>query len=296
MGATEVVHGVSASTMGLVLGVYNELISSFRHINSENLRHLRRGAFRATWRNINGNFLTATLSGIFAGLLLLTPIVSSLLQSHFVTVTSFLFGIILTSGILLLRHVKRWTLAPAISLLMGIVINYAFTILPPLATPDSAFFTIFTGFLTGFSLLLPGVSSAFILLLLGKYQFIVSSFARFEIGMISLFFLFALFGLWVASRFMYRMLADYYSATVALLAGLTLGALNKLWPWRVAFEYVFNTHGIQIPAYDKSVLPWHYVSLTGKDPQVFQAILMTALGVLIVVMTEKIAAGLKTKF
>jgi putative membrane protein len=78
-----------------------------------------------------------------------------------------------------------------------------------------------------------------------------------------------------------------------MLAGLMLGALNKVWPWRQVFEFTTNSSGEQVPAYDKSILPWNYLGITGKDPHVFQAILMMALGVFIVFLIEKIAARFK---
>ena len=74
-----------------------------------------------------------------------------------------------------------------------------------------------------------------------------------------------------------------------------MGALNKVWPWRKVLEYATNSKGDQIAVFDKSILPWDFLSETGKDPQLFQAILMMALGVLIIVVTEKIVVRLKTK-
>ena len=80
-----------------------------------------------------------------------------------------------------------------------------------------------------------------------------------------------------------------------LLVGFMIGSLNKVWPWREVLEYVTNSKGEQVPVFDKSVLPWHFMATTNRDPQIFQAILMMALGVFIVVLLEKIATRLKTK-
>ena len=96
-------------------------------------------------------------------------------------------------------------------------------------------------------------------------------------------------------RFLTWTLDNYHNVTVALLTGFMLGSLNKVWPWREVLEYVTNSKGDQVPAFDRSILPWHYFSTTGKDPQVFQAILMMAISVFIVVLFVKIAARLKTK-
>lgn len=103
-------------------------------------------------------------------------------------------------------------------------------------------------------------------------------------------------GLLAFSRFLMYLLQNYHNATVALLAGFMIGSLNKLWPWREVMEFSANIKGQQIPASDKSILPWNYFTITGKDPQVFQAILMMALGVFMVVLFEKIAARVKTRF
>ncbi|HYH16488.1 MAG TPA: DUF368 domain-containing protein [Flavisolibacter sp.] len=295
MGAMEVIQGVSASTIALILGVYQEFIHSLRSIDRNAFVLLGSKDFEKFWTKINGNFLVTLLLGILTGLILLTQVVSRLFHSQFIIISSFLFGIILISGLLLLRKVTRWKLRAILFLFLGVAINYAFGSLEPIDTPNGYLPSLLAGFFAGFSFTFPGVSSAFILILIGKYQFIVTSFSALNFGTIAIFTIGSLSGLWVASRFMYRILASYYSITIALLAGLMIGALNKLWPWRYIQEYVTNSKGEQVPAYDQSILPWHYTTLTGKDPQVFQAILMMALGVFIVVLIEKIAAGLKTR-
>ncbi|HYG02278.1 MAG TPA: DUF368 domain-containing protein [Chryseosolibacter sp.] len=295
MGATEVVSGVSGSTMAMILGIYNEFVHSLRSFDRHAVKLIGAGEFSQMWHRINGGFLMSILLGIVTGLIALAKITSYFVVSYFIPVSSFFFGVILISGILVFRKIKKWRIEIFFGFVAGFVINYGLTILPPFSTPANYLIVFIAGIAAGFVLLFPGLSSAFILLIIGKYELIVLSFSDLNAVVISIFFFGGLLGLWMGSRFIYRMLADYYNTTVALLAGLMLGALNKLWPWRVVFEYTTNGKGDRIPAFDKSVLPWHYMNLTGKDPQVFQAILMVALGVFLVVLIEKIAAGLKTK-
>jgi putative membrane protein len=295
MGATEVVNGVSGSTMALILGVYQDFINALRSIDRNAIALIRKGHFQTFWKKINGGFLFTLLAGICISLFTVTQVISYFIQHYFIGITSLLFGLILISGILLLRKINKWSTRHVLMLVVGISINYSLTLLPPLSTPNNGFFALLSGIVAGFSLAFPGISGAFILILVGKYQYIVTSFSPLNLVVIGSFFIGCLAGLWLASRFMYRILTVHYSVTIALLAGLTVGALNKLWPWRKVLEYVTNGQGEQIPAFDESVLPWRYMALTGKDPQVFQAIVMMALGVFIVVLIEKIAAGLKTK-
>jgi putative membrane protein len=295
MGATEVVQGVSGSTMALILGVYHDLVNSLRSVDRKAISLLRQGKVAAFWDHIHGSFLLPILAGIAVSILTLASYVSQMLQDHFILCSSIFFGIILISGILLFRKVRKWRISVLFGFIAGFVINFSLTLIEPFHTADTYIFALIAGVLAGFALLFPGLSSAFILLFIGKYQLIVISFSQLNIWVILLFSLGCLLGLWLASRIIHKILAHYYSTTVALLAGLMLGALNKLWPWRYTYEYVTNAKGDQIPAYDESVVPWRYMALTGKDPQIFQAILMVALGVFLVVLVEKIAAGLKTK-
>ncbi|MDZ7646899.1 MAG: DUF368 domain-containing protein [Cytophagales bacterium] len=91
------------------------------------------------------------------------------------------------------------------------------------------------------------------------------------------------------------MLKHYRFPTLALLAGFMIGALNKVWPWKQVISFRLDHEGVQVPAFDKSILPWDYFTATGQDPQVFKAILCAAVGCLLVIAIEKTAAMLKTK-
>jgi putative membrane protein len=295
MGALELIHGVSASSVALILGIYQEFIHSFSAIDRQSIALLRTARYKEFWKSINGAFLAVLMSGIIVGFILLASVALALMQKHFIILNAFLFGIILISGLLLLRKVIKWRIVTIALFVCGLLATYFVSELQPVESPNSYVLAPVAGFLAGFSFVIPGISGAFILILIGKYQLIVTSFSALNFGAIALFLSGCLPGLWLASRFMSRILAGNNSVAVALLAGLMIGALNKLWPWRYIREYVTTNSGEQVPALDESILPWHYMALTGKDPQVFQAILMMALGVFIVVLTEKITAGLKTK-
>jgi putative membrane protein len=123
----------------------------------------------------------------------------------------------------------------------------------------------------------------------------IEALTTFNIPVVLVFVAGCFLGLLGFSRFLTWILKNYHDATVALLAGFMLGSLNKVWPWREVLEYVTNREGEQVPVFDRSIWPWKYFETTGKDPQVFQAIMMMALGVFIVVLIEKIAERLKTK-
>lgn len=295
IGATGVLQGISGGSMALLLGIYQELIFSIRALDKKAFQLLKEKSAHDFWKKINGNFLITLLAGIITGLLILRLLLGYLYNQYFIFISSFFFSLVIIAAMLLFRKITRWNVTVAVCILAGICISYFITRSPLFATPDNLLFSFIAGILACCTFVIPGVSGAFILMFIGKYQYILTRFGSLEIDVISFFIIGGILGVSVMARFIGRMLADYFNATVALLAGLMMGSLNKIWPWREVYEYATTLQGKQVPAFDKSILPWRYMELTGKDPQVFYAILMMALGVFIVVLIEKIAARLKTK-
>jgi putative membrane protein len=295
MGAADVVPGVSGGTVAFITGIYDELLRSINSIDLEALKLLGKFRIAELWKKVNGSFLVTLFAGIATSLLSLAKLMIYLLEHHPIIIWSFFFGLILISAPLVLREIKKWRVSTFLSFLVGTGIAYAITVLSPTQSPDALWFIFISGAVAICAMILPGISGAFILLLIGKYQYMITALTEFNIPVVLVFITGCVVGLLGFSRFLSWILENYHSATVALLAGFMLGSLNKVWPWREVLEYVTNSKGEQVPVFDRSILPWHYFATTGKDPQVFQAILMMALGVFIVVLIEKIAARLKTK-
>lgn len=295
MGAADVVPGVSGGTVAFISGIYDELLHSIKAIDLEAFRLLYTFKLVDFWKKINGSFLITLLAGIATSLLSLAKLVIYLLEHHPILIWSFFFGLILISGPLVLREIKKWKVGTALAFILGTGIAYAITILSPTQSPEYLWFIFISGAIAICAMILPGISGAFILLLIGKYQYMITALIDFDIPVILVFMTGCALGLMGFARFLTWILDNYHHATVALLAGFMLGSLNKVWPWREVLEYATNSKGEQIAVFDKSILPWNYLSVTGKDPQLFQAILMMALGVFIIVLIEKIAARLKTK-
>jgi putative membrane protein len=295
MGVADLVPGVSGGTIAFITVIYDELLYSLNSIDRESLRLLSKLRIREFWTKINGNFLATLFAGILTSLIFLGKTITHLLGHHAILTWSFFFGFILISAPLVLREIRKWNLALVMTFLLGIGITYSLTLIPPSHLPEGFFFIFAAGAMAVCGLLLPGISGSFILLIIGKYQYLINSLISVNVTLILAFIAGCVIGLLIFSRLLRWMLRNYRSASIALLSGLMLGSLNKVWPWREVLEYVTNSKGEQVPAFDKSILPWHYFATTGKDPQVFQAILMMALSVFLVVLVEKIAVRLKTK-
>lgn len=295
MGAADVVPGVSGGTVAFITGIYEELINSLKSIDVQSIRLLTQFKIAEFWKKINGSFLIVLLSGIVTSLISLARLMTYLLDNHPILIWSFFFGLILVSSPLIMRDIAKWTLGSVISFVAGIVIAYLITVISPTETPTNLPFIFFCGALAICAMILPGISGAFILLLIGKYEYMITALIELNIPVILIFVLGCFLGLVGFSRFLSWILTHYRFPTLALLAGFMIGSLNKVWPWKQVISFRLNHEGIQVPAFDKSILPWDYFSKTGQDPQVFKAILCAALGVFLVVAIEKTAAMLKTK-
>ncbi len=295
MGAADVVPGVSGGTVAFITGIYEELIDSIKSIDLDAFRLLGRFKIADFWKKINGNFLITLLAGIVTSLVSLARLMTYLLDNHPIAIWSFFFGLILVSSPLIMRDIAKWNVATVLSFIAGIVIAYLITVISPTETPTNYLFIFFCGALAICAMILPGISGAFILLLIGKYEFMITALIDFNIPVIIVFVLGCFLGLLGFSHFLSWVLKNYRFATLALLAGFMIGSLNKVWPWKEVVSYRLNHDGVQVPAFDKSILPWDYFFKTGQDPLIFKAILCAALGVFLVVAIEKTAAMLKSK-
>ncbi len=295
MGVADVIPGVSGGTIAFITGIYEELIDTIKGIDVSALSLLSKLEFKSFWVRINGSFLLAVIAGIVTSLLSFAKLMNYLLAAYPIPVWSFFFGLILISAPLILREIKHWSVATAFAGIAGTAIAYWITIVSPAQTPSNLFFIFFCGALAICAMILPGISGAFILLLLGKYEFMIKSLVSMDFMIILTFMAGCVIGLLSFSRFLSWILKHYRFPTLALLAGFMLGSLNKVWPWKEIVAFRINHEGKQIPAFDQSIWPGTYIEKTGSDPQIFQAILFAAFGILIVVFVEKLALAFKTK-
>ena len=295
MGAADVIPGVSGGTVAFISGIYDELLRSIKSVDGEALKLLLQFRLADFWKKINGSFLLTLFAGIVTSLLSLAKLMTHLLQTQPILIWSFFFGLILVSAPLVLREIKTWSPATIFSFVAGVVVAYYITVVTPTESPTNFFFIFFSGALAICAMILPGISGAFILLLIGKYQYMITALIEFNIPIVLVFVAGCIVGILSFSRLLSWVLERHHNIAVATLAGFMIGSLNKVWPWREVQEYATNSKGEQISVFDTSILPGRYFEVTGKDPLLLQAILMMALGVFIVILIERIATRLKLK-
>lgn len=293
MGAADVVPGVSGGTIAFVTGIYEELLRSITSVDAEALRLLFRFKLKSLWTKINGSFLLVLFGGIITSIISLAKLVTFLLSTYPIQVWSFFFGLILISCIIIMREIEKWNLSVILFFILGCAAAYFISTSTGIQMPNTLLFIFFSGILAICAMILPGISGAFILLLIGKYEYMMRALTSTDIPVIATFVTGCVIGLILFARLLSWTLSKYRSISIATLAGIMLGSLYKVWPWKTALSYRLNQEGYQVPAFEKSVLPGEFLRITGQDPHIFYAILFAALGIFLVILLEKLASLVK---
>ncbi len=238
MGAADVIPGVSGGTIAFMTGIFEELIASINAINGESVRLLSSGNIKGFWKHINGNFLMSVGIGILFSVITLAKLMLYLLNNHPIETWGFFFGLIVASSIFILKDVKGWNLMSVVMLVFGIILGVVVCTLSPTETPDDLWFIFLSGAIAICAMILPGISGSFILLILGKYEYIMGTISGFTSGdiagtlpIIAVFGVGALTGIISFSKFLHWLLGRFHRETLLVMAGFIIGSLVKVWPW-----------------------------------------------------------------
>ncbi|MBN1217892.1 MAG: DUF368 domain-containing protein [Anaerolineae bacterium] len=255
MGSADVVPGVSGGTMAFILGIYEELITSIRDLGSPKTARLLMGLkFKQAYNELPWRFLAALGIGILLAILSLARFLEYMLTHQPVMIWSFFFGLVLASIFTVSKRVKQWHWTRFAGLVIGAVFAYILVGLVPMQTPNAPWFLFLSGFLAICAMILPGISGAFILVLLGKYEYVLSAVNNRDIVTLFIVAAGAVVGLVSFAQILGWFFKRYHDVTVAVLMGFMLGSLRKIWPWKETAEFI-ERHGVQTPIRQVNVLP-----------------------------------------
>lgn len=270
MGAADVVPGVSGGTIAFITGIYDELINSIKSINAASLKMFFTGKWGEFWKMINGKFLLFLLAGIGISVFSLAKIITWLLVAYPVLVWSFFFGLVLASTWFVGKDVKERNWKTGLGFLLGAALAFYITVATPAETPSHFLFIFLCGAIAICAMILPGISGSFILVLLGKYFFIMEAVKTLDLKVIAIFGIGACVGIISFSRLLSYALSHMRNITLAVLSGFMLGSLNKVWPWKETIEEV-----------EQNIAPNAFV---------WQAVCLALLGFVMVYGIEKISS------
>lgn len=283
MGAADVIPGVSGGTIAFLTGIYQELLDSIKSVDLKAIKLLFTFRIGKFWKKINGNFLFSLILGILISFFSLAKLMTYLMEHHPIPLWSFFFGLIIASAVLILRDIKWYLPKYLIPLVIGTAIGAAICLLSPAETPDQLWFIFLCGAIAICAMILPGISGSFILLLLGKYTYMLNALTELDIVLILTFVAGAAIGIVSFSHFLSWLLKKYHTMTISLLAGIMIGSLLKVWPWQVILE-----SGVSRPA-----LP--YNEMLQSSGHVPTAITFAVIGIVLVTAIELAAKRIGNK-
>ena len=278
MGAADVVPGVSGGTIAFIAGIYDELINSIKSINMHSLKLLFTGKIAAFWKAVNGNFLFALLLGIAISVFSMAKLITYLLLNEPVLVWSFFFGLVLASTWFVTKDIKGWNWKTVAGFVGGAVIAYYITVATPAETSTNLMFIFLCGAIAICAMILPGISGSFILVLLGKYFYVMEAVKTLDLVVLGVFAFGAALGITSFSRVLSYALKNFRNITLSVLSGFMLGSLNKVWPWKEVEKLVSDGHEVMI---EHNIAP---------NTEVAEAVVLMLIGFILVYVLEKISA------
>ncbi|NCD20207.1 MAG: DUF368 domain-containing protein [Actinobacteria bacterium] len=285
MGLAEVVPGVSGGTIAFITGIYEKLIRTLRNFDSTALRMVAKGRFREVADHIDLWFIVSLMVGMMTGLVVGVFGITFLIENHPLSVWAFFFALILASSIMVGRDVSRFTWVTVLLVVIGAAAALLITSLEPSGQRTSLGFVLVSGILAISALMLPGLSGSFVLLLLGMYSYIIPAMRDLltgDLGALPIILMFAVgagIGVFTMSRILHWGYERYRDHVLAVLTGIMLGSLNKIWPWQEVLLTEIDRNGREVVTFSRSVSPSTFASLEsnpvfGTDPELGSSILI----------------------
>ena len=307
MGAADVIPGVSGGTIAFITGIYDRLIESINSINGTALKLFFSGKFKEFWKHINGSFLISLFCGILVSVLSLAGLMQYLLEHHPIQTWAFFFGLIVASSIFILRGIQGWNMKSAMFPVLGVVLGIVVCTLSPTQTPDALWFIFLSGAIAICAMILPGISGSFILLILGKYKYIMGAITGLTTGaavgeslvILCVFAVGAVCGILAFSRLLHWLLARFNKETLMVLAGFIIGSLVKVWPWSNMEAIVISQFPeiADMAAATQQAIPAEVLAdyIPQVDMQIGSAVLFALIGFFLVTGIEILGKAMKRR-
>ncbi len=284
MGTADIVPGVSGGTIAFITGIYEALLTAISSVNSRFILQTLRLNFKQALSGLHLRFLVTLVFGIALAIISTSHLMHYLLTEHPTQTWSVFFGLI-TASIIVVGHTIKNRFASFPTVILGILLANGITGIIPLHTPEDPWFIFFSGMIAICAMILPGLSGSFILLILGKYAFITAAlrnpFNLDNMEIILIFIAGCLIGILGFSRILRYGLVRWHDYTLAILTGIMIGSMRKVWPWKITLESQI-IRGKEYVLREENVWPQ-------LDFEFWIALLLMGGGFVLVILLDKIS-------
>ena len=238
MGIADIIPGVSGGTIAIITGIYEEFLFTLNNLDLNVLKLFKKGKFKEVLNKYNLLFLLSLASGILSSIFLLSHSIVYLIENYPILLWSFFLGLITSSIFYLFKEINKWTKKVILFNLLGIGISLLVLTLKPSSQEVNPAYLFICGMISITAMLLPGVSGAYILILLGAYETmlktikeIVSLNSEYFLNFLS-FVMGALLSVKLFSKLLTWSYNKHKNYTLSCLVGFMIGSLPSLWPWK----------------------------------------------------------------
>lgn len=266
MGAADLVPGVSGGTVALITGIYDRLVTAIGNLSKYPHQVVRQHGISLRtitelWVKLDLAFLISVATGIGISLVSLSRVLTWALEHYPPVVWSFFFGLIIASIVIIIKSIANWNILYGIVTIVFTAIMVWLSMRIPVDTPDALWFVFISGVIAITAMILPGISGSFLLVLLGKYEYILTALREFNVSVLAVFIAGCLLGILSSSRLISWLLQRFHSVTMAAITGVMIGSLYKVWPWRQVTSYSgeYGTDSFHVYT-DAPVLPQEYLT------------------------------------
>ncbi len=284
MGLGDSVPGVSGGTIAVITNIYDKLVYSIRSVDLQAARLLFSGNVAQAWAHINGSFLLVLVLGIISGLLVSANSVLFLLENYFPPLMMFFIGLVLASCWLLKNQFELRRYQNLAAMVVGLSLAIAISFISPREAEMSYVYVFFSGAIAISAMILPGLSGAFILILLGVYEFILGALTEFNMPFVLVFVAGCGVGLMSFSRLLSWLLLKHHQLSYSAITGMLIGSVAVLWPWQYTSAFysgpVEEVQGLQTIR----VSPFNYEALSGDEAMLLSGIISLVAGIAVVAL------------
>ncbi len=287
VGLANIIPGVSGGTIALITGIFERLINSIKAFGISSLTLLFKGKFKEFANKTDLYFLVSLFAGVILAIVLLAKIFDYLFSQHPVYIWSFFFGLILASVYFVGNTVERWQVNVIISFIIGTALAIAFTFLTPASQNNNFLYLVLCGIVAVCSMILPGLSGSFVLILMGNYQLVaIEAINNRDVSILLPVLIGAVVGLVAFSHILSWVFKRFKDQTIAVLTGFILGSLGIIWPWKIPIEEMFG---------DKSKVIGYSYFIPELNFELFIAIAIMLLGIVSIWIMERNAKNIEQK-
>ncbi len=287
MGAANVIPGVSGGTIALITGIYERLINAIKRCDLQAAKWVINGKFKEAWTYVDGQFLFALLLGVAISIVSLARAFEYLLEYHERLTMAFFFGLILLSIVYVAQRITEWKVSVWAALIIGAAAAIGIAFLAPASENSDFLYVFICGIAAISSMILPGLSGSFVLIIMGNYALILSSINTFNLSVLIPLGLGCAFGLIVFSHILAWVFKHYANHTLAVMTGFVIGSLVVIWPWKQTLTESVLREG-KPPKEVVTGYSWQMPDFTSTET--FAAIGLMVLGAVSIVLMELTAS------